>query len=306
MPRDMPRLGRGLKSLISIPTLEDDLAPVTPGPASTSTAVPGSTLAVDRIEPNPFQPRKVFNPDKLKELADSIAVSGMIQPVVVRPQGERFQLVAGQRRLQAAVHAGLTAVPVLVREATDEETLRLALAENIHREDLNAIDRAEAYRDYRDRFEASAEQIAMDLGEDRSTIANYIRLLDLPSEIRDLVASNQLSMGHARALLGLPDAHSQVTLGKLAITRSMSVRQLEALVRLRKTTNGPATDDESPAPQQTKRPHVVDLEQRFSRAVGTKVQIKEGRSKGTGRIVIDYYNLDDFDRIADRLGIERE
>ena len=305
MARDTPRLGRGLKSLISIPEVEPDPVASPGGIGPASGGVP--LLRLDQIVPNPFQPRKNVDPRKLEELVRSIATSGVIQPIVVRRRGETFELVAGERRWQAAKRAGLESVPAVVREASDEEMLRLALIENIHREDLNAIDRAEAYRAYGERFGHTAEKMAEEFGEDRSTVSNYLRLLSLPEAVRQLVASGELGMGHARALLGLSDAEEQTNLALTAVTQTLSVRRVEELVRLRRDSKD--TSEEGPkagAKDKEKRPLVRDLEERLSTSMGTKVVIHEGRTKYTGRVVVEYYSLDDFDRITERLGLTGE
>jgi len=292
---------------MSLPTTDDVIEAAT-GPEEGSRRPSGpTTLSVDRIVPNPHQPRKQFDPDKLAELARSLTSAGMIQPVVVRPHGDQYELVAGQRRWQAAKQAGLREIPAVIREATDDQMLQLALIENIHREDLNAIERGEAYRAYCEQFGRTPDEMAGELGEDRTTITNYIRLLDLPDGVKDLVAGGRLSMGHARALLGLADPQEQADVACLVTAKSLSVRQLEALVRLRKSppdeTDG---GEEQKEPSPAARPHILDLEDRLSRSVGTKVRIHEGRVRHTGRITVEYYSLDDFDRISERLGLNPE
>ncbi|HOA73124.1 MAG TPA: ParB/RepB/Spo0J family partition protein, partial [Phycisphaerae bacterium] len=210
-----------------------------------------------------------------------------------------------ERRWRAAQMAGLSVVPIVTREATDEQMLELALVENIFREDLNPIERAMGYRQYCDQFGLTAEDVAQRLGEDRSTVANYLRILELPSEVKTWVAAGQLSMGHARCLLALKSPSEITQTAKLVMERELSVRATEKLVRERLQAR--ADLSKSPAtPRDAKRPQIRSLEQRFAQALGTKVEIDESRKKGSGKIVIHYYNLDDFDRVVERLGIETD
>lgn len=298
------RLGRGLRSLLSV----TDAPPAFPPPVPPSTSPEGppaakSTLPVGQLRPNPFQPRRELPPEQLKALADSIRKSGIIQPILVRQRGgDVYEIIAGERRWRAAQQAGLTELPAVVREADDREMLELALAENIFREDLNAIDRALAYRRYCDEFNLNADEVAERLGEDRSTVANYLRLLDLPSDVKQWVAEGKVSMGHARCLLGLRSAVEITQMARQIMERDLSVRTVEKLVRERVTARSTAVL----APGQKgdgKRAQIRSLEERFTRALGTKVEIQESARKGRGRIVIHYFSLDEFDRVAERLGI---
>lgn len=259
-------------------------------------------VPIQSIVPNPYQPRSELNREALEQLAQTIRATGVIQPIVVRPHGGNYQLVAGERRWRAAQNAGLNTIPTVIRELTDEQVLLIALIENVQREDLNAIDRALAYRDCCGRFGLSPETLASHLGEDRSTVANYIRLLDLPQPIQELVRSRSLSMGHARSLAGLTDRDLAVSLARRAVDDGLSVRDLEQLVR--KGRDG----SEHAQPGATRRtrdlpPLIRDLQERFCTVLQTRVNIREGRRKHTGKIVIEYASLDDFDRIADRLGV---
>jgi ParB family chromosome partitioning protein len=247
-----------------------------------------------------------MDPAELKALADSIRASGILQPVVVRSYEEDvFEIIAGERRWRAAQMAGLSEVPILVREASDEQMLELALVENIFREDLNPIERAAGYRQYCDQFNLSADEVAHRMGEDRSTVTNYLRILELPTEVKDWVAAGQLSMGHARCLLAIKSPTDLIRTARLAIDRDLSVRALEKLVREKVEARAAAT--KPPAePKEAKRPQIRSLEKSFGEALGTKVEIDESRRKGSGRITIHYFNLDDFDRIVERLGISVE
>jgi ParB family chromosome partitioning protein len=243
--------------------------------------------------------------ESVASLAASIERRGLLQPVIVRSVAGRYQIIAGERRWRAAQSLGMTRVPVVVREAGDDEMLELALIENIHREDLNAIDRARAYREFCTRLSVTPEEVAKRLGEDRTTVVNYLRLLDLPESIQAFVAEGRLSMGHARCLLGVADAAHRVRLAESAIENELSVRALEEIVRRERTrreseTTGAATKE------QARLAHMMDLQRRFEEALKTKVTIHEGRRKGAGRIVIEYFSLDDFERIAAMLGVRLE
>ncbi|MHC4695147.1 MAG: ParB/RepB/Spo0J family partition protein [Planctomycetota bacterium] len=259
----------------------------------------------EALTPNPFQPRALVADDAITALADSIQHSGLLQPIAVRRAGDGYQIIAGERRWAAAKALGMTHIPVIVRHATDEQMLELALIENIQREDLNAIDRASAYRDLCTRFSLTPEEVARRLGEDRSTVVNYMRILDLPTEIRDLVAAGRLSMGHARCLLGITENARRMQIAESAVDNELSVRALEEIVRREKTRRSEA-EGESPATKLARPAHILDLQRRFEQVVKTKVLIREGRRKGTGRIIIDYYSLDDFDRIAAMLAVPEE
>lgn len=302
MQKPQKRLGRGLNSLISIPEQEGQEHKAVHNEES-----PKATheIAMDMIRTNRYQPRGEIKSQDLQSLSASIKKSGVLQPIVVRPLKEGvYELLAGERRWRASQMAGLKVIPAVVREASDEEMLELALIENIQREDLNAIDRALAYRRYCDEFDLTAEEIASRMGEDRTTVTNYLRLLDLPSDVKEYVSEGQLSMGHARCLLSIKSPSELAKLAKEAIQQGLSVRALEKIVRERAQAREQASRPSTP-PSQQKRPQIASLEQSFIRTLGTKVEINESRRKGNGKIIIHYYNLDDFDRVAERLGIEQ-
>jgi len=300
MPAEQKRLGRGLNSVLSTTydELPERMHSLTGAPANAE-APPARQIAIQAIRPNPFQPRQTMEPEALAALAESIRHSGMLQPIVVRQRGGHFELVVGHRRWQAARQAGLEQVLAVLRETGDEEMLELALIENIHREDLNAMDRAVAYQQYRQRFGLTAEQIAERVGEDRSTVSNYLRLLDLPEAVRQMVRDGALGMGQARALLGIADTLEQTRFATRIVRQRLSVRQVEHLVQQQR-------QDAQPKQTRQKRPLIQELEQRFSQVLGTKISILEGRRKNSGRIVIHYRNLGDFDRVAERLGWRME
>ncbi len=308
--KDRPRLGRGLKSLISHPvTISSPKAATSDQSATTGDSL--SQIDLASIAPNPHQPRSTMDPVALKELAASIRASGVLQPIIVRPappipgKPMQYQLIAGHRRTEAAKIAGLTHVPAIIRQdSTDERQAEWALVENIQRQDLNAIDRAKAYRAYVDTFHLTHAQAADRLGEDRTTISNFLRLLDLNIGVQDLVGRGILSAGHAKVLAGLSDLALQGSLANRVVTEGLSVRKLEELITTPVTSlDADATTTTVSAHPRTiiaKSPHVIDLEQDLSRKLGTKLRIFPSKKKNTGKIVIQYYSLDEFDRIIDK------
>ena len=273
-----------------------------------------SVLRTDALVPHRYQPRQIIDPQTIGALAKSIARNGLLQPLVVRPlhgtdsQGSHtYEIIAGERRWRAAKSAGVDELPVVVRDVGDREALELALVENIQRQDLNAIDRAGAYETYCREFGFKPEEVAARLAEDRTTVTNYLRLLELPEEVKEMVAQGELGMGHARCILGISDANVRLDLARAAVANSLSVRALENIVRRRKAqAQASAASLPTPGRQVAKPAHLADVENRLQQAVGTKVTIREARRKGQGRIIIEYYSLDDFDRIAGRLGLVEE
>lgn len=274
-------------------------------------------VRLEALAPNPFQPRRAITEESVQGLAESIRQTGLLQPVTVRKkasgdaQGSQreYELVAGERRWRAARLAGLREVPVIVRDVSDEEMVELALVENIQREDINPIDRARAYRQYCERFRRGLEHVARRMGEDRSTVSNFMRLLDLPDEVQQLVAGGQISAGHARAILSLEHPKQQMELAEQILKGRFSVRETEELARTLKSGRpkpGGPLNGTSIRRGTAKSPHLRDVEARMERACGTRVSIQEGRRKGQGKLVIEYYSLDDFERIAALLGVGRE
>ena len=283
-----PALGKGLSALI----------PDVPEPPP---AAPASTIDVDvdRLMPNNFQPRAAVNDQRLLELSHSIKTNGVIQPIVVRRHGDRFQIIAGERRWRAAKLAGLARVPVVVKDvaAGDERSLlEIALIENIQREDLNPIDEAIAYRRLADEFKLTQEAIAAAVGKDRASVANYVRLLKLPEEVRSEVASGRLMMGHARALLSLSDETAQRQMARDVIGRNLSVRETETLVK--KATEGLSSRADAPAAK-TVDVHTRAAEDRLKLMLGTRVRIV--RRGQRGRIEIDFQSEDELIRIFEQL-----
>lgn len=274
-----PALGRGLSALI----------PEAPAPATQERAL---DVDIDLLQPNKFQPRTQMDDGRIEDLARSIRSNGVIQPIVVRKAENGYEIVAGERRWRASQRAGLLKVPVVVRDIPDDRLLAAALIENIQREDLNPIEEAHAYRRLGDEFGLTQEQIAESVGKDRSSVANYVRLLRLPPEVRDHVGGRTLSMGHARALLSLPDAESQLRVSHEVVQKGLSVRDTEALVKRAV----------SPAPEKPEAPkdvHTRAAEDRLRFALGTRVRIAR-KGKG-GRIEIDFSDENELQRIYEQL-----
>ena len=257
-------LGRGLSALIPEPD-----APSLPPAAATE-------VAISALDPNPFQPRSALDPARLAELAASIRENGIVQPLLVRRRGERYQIIAGERRFRAAQATGLTTVPVTVRDVDDEHLLELALVENIQREELNPIEEAQAFHRLQDEFGLTQEEIARRVGRDRTTIANTLRLLRLPRELRELVAGGRLDAGHARALLALDRSEDQVALGREAARKGLSVREVERRVALRRAPRGahPRKDANTRA-----------AEERLRSALGARVEIARRGRGGQIRVL---------------------
>lgn len=286
-PIDNPRkaLGRGLGALL--PTRP--LAAATPTPAPEHDR--SDRIAIELIDQNPVQPRRVFQQDALHQLADSIREHGIIQPLVVRRHGARYQLVAGERRWRAAKIAGLTEVPAVVQEISDDRLLEITLIENIQREDLNPMELALALERMARELNINQEEIGRRTGKDRSTISNSIRLLQLPPDLQQLVAERRLSAGHARSLLALTDEEMQRKLAEKIVAQGLSVRQVERLTKRLTEPRDPASQNEDVLDPNVKAA-IVELE----RVLGTKVRIVE-KSDRRGRIEIEYYSPEDLDRI---------
>jgi ParB family chromosome partitioning protein len=289
-------LGKGLSALL--PTRQIHKPAEAPAAAAVAVAAEPAKpqtgvmeISIEQIEPNPLQPRSIFQPEKLAELAQSIRANGIIQPLIVQRHGEKFQLVAGERRWRAAKMAQLDIVPVVVREFAGERLLELALIENIQREDLNPIEVAQALERLGQELKLSHEQIGERTGKDRATVSNLIRLLRLPHEIQILVAENKLSMGHARAILGLPSEELMLDVAGKAVAQSLSVRQVEKLIQNLMITK--AAKEVLPVEVD---PNVMAATRELESALGTKVRIISD-SANKGRIEIQYYSVDDLDRI---------
>ena len=298
MPPDKPRrLGRGLEALLAAP-------PGTGTSASENGALRQIPLSL--IRPNPFQPRKDFRPEELTELEASMKTSGLLQPVTVRPlPGSRgFELVAGERRFRAATRLGWAQIPALVKEIDDRTLLTLALVENLQRSDLNAIEEAEGYKRLLDEFKHTQQQVADAVGKDRSTVANMLRLLNLPVSVHQMLRDGHLTLGHARALLGLPGEKAISELAREIVARGLSVRDVERRVRdsapAKRTANGKARNGDR------RDPEVRQIEDRLRGLLQTDVTVAL-RGKERGEIRIAFYSADDLQRtLAILLGASEE
>jgi ParB family chromosome partitioning protein len=287
------RLGRGLDALLG---------------GADDTAVPvgkQSQVPVEVIEQNPYQPRKSFDNDELASLSASIRTHGVLQPLVVRQVGERFQLVAGERRLRAAREAGLNSVPVTVVDFNDQQVLEATLIENVQRTDLNPIEKAQGFKDYLTRYHVTHEQLAACLGLGRATITNLVALLELPTELQESVRVGQLSTGHAKILKGINDPARQIALSKEIIARGLSVHGTEAFLKQHSTpedkpkTNDEASDTNGHATPK-KTPHVQAIEDELRQQLGLRVEIRV-KSKDKGQIVLSFESNDDFERLVESL-----
>lgn len=280
-------LGRGLDALLGSEPAQ--------AASDSPTAAGIATMPIDRLEPNRFQPRAVFDETGLEELAESIRTQGIVQPLVITPKKDGgYTIIAGERRWRAAKRAGLTDVPVVVREVTDDQQLlEMALVENIQRADLNAMEEAEAYRTLSDAFGLSQEDIATRVGKGRTTITNTLRLLRLPDEIQDLVREGQLTAGQARPLLSLPGRDHQIATAKRAILEGLTARELEALAAEPKAVARPRQAQPEPDV------HTRAAAEEMTRALQTKVEIT--RRKRGGRIEIHFHSEEELIRLYDRL-----
>lgn len=299
------RLGRGLEALIArAPTrapVESDSARST-GQASVATSAssdsPYQRLQIAKIRPNPLQPRKEFREQDLADLEASLRVSGLLQPITVRPAstGAGFELIAGERRFRAAQRLGWKEIPAVVRDVDDRLLLSLAMVENLQRADLNPIEEAEGYEQLIRDFSLTQQEVADIVGKDRSTVANTLRLLALPASVRRLVWDGALSVGHARALLGLGDATRMADLARIAVADGLSVRDVEQRVR----TAVPAkASKKSAAATDPRSAEVRDLEDRLRRRLGTDVHIVQAGKKSKGELRIAFYNDEDFERLME-------
>lgn len=328
-----PRLGRGLSSLLTQSVSVSPVAESEPAadgekggestPEKTTPREPGAEassppadpdkpqlvyLSIDAIRPNPNQPRQQFNQAALDELAASIKSEGLMQPVVVRQRSAdppAYELVAGERRWRAARKAGLAQLPAIVRDLNDTQTAEWALIENIQREDLNPMERALGFDRLRKVHDLSHEKIAERVGVNRSTVTNSLRLLGLCETVRDMIREALISEGHAKALAALPDSQQQILLAKRIVQQDWSVRQTEKAAR-NLSSSAPASSDSSSASPTRRSAHFADLEQQIGRQLGTKVALKAARKKGAGSVTIHFYDLDQFDQLLQRLGIDPE
>lgn len=305
------RLGRGLDVIIGGD--EPSPVPLTPLPASPAPAAaaemspaqpaprpagPYREIAVDRIDPNPFQPRIEFDESGLAELADSIEKQGLFQPIVVRTKGDRYELIAGERRWRAFRRLSRERVPAIVRDLPDDRMLLAAILENLQRKDLNPIEKARAFKSLMTHARRTQEEVASDLGIDRSSLANFIRLLDLPDEVQDAVSRGTLTMGHARALLAAPSSQKRAQVFRMILTDQISVRQTERLLSPRsgrEPQRNPSSNE--------KASWIEDVETKLRTLLGTKVKVLHDVKSKKGRIEIEYYGNEQLTEILKSIGL---
>lgn len=300
------RLGRGLEALLGRP-LASPSDPIDPARESVGGSHDGLVnLHVYEIENNPFQPRRDFDEAAIAELSESLNEHGMIQPLIVRRNGERYQLIAGERRLRAAIKAGWQEVPAQVRDADDRQMCEVAIVENLQRKDLNPLEKALSFQQYLERYGTTQEELAGRLKIDRSTIANLIRLLELPDAIQQSIRSGVLTQGHARALLPLGDEREQLAYSKRIQEEALSVRATEELVQqaIHQADQEPlgvvGVESRRARPSRRGSQHTATLEQELRTALGTKVDLKE-KAGGRGQIVIHFGSHEEFERIREHL-----
>lgn len=290
MSSNNPKLGRGLMSLMSKIDMvgnhqKGDLA---------------QEIDVNMIRPNPFQPRKVFKEEEIISLANSIRENGLLSPIIVRKNEDHYQIIAGERRWRAFRSLGNQKIPVIVREASKDQMITLAIIENIQRDDLNPIECGIAFKQMMEELDLTQDQLAERLGKERSTVTNFIRLLNLDPIIQDYVSRGTLTMGHARALLGIKDRLSQIELAKEVIQKNLNVRQTENKV---KEINQPG-NQEKKKKDKIRPSHIKDVEKKLSSYLGTKVQIKSLKDKN--KLIIDFFGAEDFLRLSKLMGVKED
>jgi ParB family chromosome partitioning protein len=324
------RLGRGLGSLISAPVHVDLQANRQPEPINPSVSIEHEpskpahddsglmAIPLSSIHPNPRQPRQDFDPDALRTLADSISRSGMMQPIVVRPAIQSgssskssqsipasYQIIAGERRWRACQLLGLQSIQAVVRDVDDRTAAQFSLIENLQREDLNPIERAEAFQRLIEQFGLTHQEIAESVGLDRSSITNHLRLNELDDATKDLVRAGRLSLGHAKVLLAVANISLRAGLATQVVQQEWSVRELERRVKSSHQAQ-PMSELAVAAPATPALAHMNDLQKRLGEHLGTKVHIRTGRSKGSGKLIIEFYNLDQFEGLMQRLAFNGE
>ena len=289
-------LGRGLEALLPS-------RPATPPPAVAPVEANGKPLEiqVELIDRNPFQTRKTFDPAKLTELAQSIAATGVVQPIIVRPLAAgRYQLINGERRLLASKEAGISTIPAIVRQVSDELAMEMTIVENLQRADLNPMEQARAYHRLSSDFKMTQEQMALRTGKERASVANFLRLLRLPEGVQEKVEAGELSFGHARTLLGLQTPEQITAAAQKVMALSMSVRQTETYIHGLMNPESKATKQQKVEPPQD--PNVHEAQGRLQRALGLRVKIED--KKGKGRVIIEYSCLEDFDALLTALNAQ--
>jgi ParB family chromosome partitioning protein len=307
MSKARSRLGRGLSSLIGSGETGTANPPRTAENATDEVVASGLAKAnelfhveLSRIRVNPYQPRREFDPGSLEQLAVSLKSSGLIQPIIVREVDGGYELIAGERRYRAALIAGLPRLPAILRMADAVQQAEWALIENIHRQDLNPVDRAEAYHQLITEFGLTQESLAERLGEERSGIANHLRLLRLIPPVRGLVSEGRLTFGHAKILAGIDDPDRQQRLADMVLAQGLSVRALESLIQ------PVAIPVPSSPPASSPKAHLADIENRLTQRLQMRVQVKTGSTGKRGRVVIHYGSLDQFDQLMEQLGVVLE
>jgi len=295
---DKPRrLGRGLEALIGAASSSVQ----TPTPAPSAATVPESPLrqiALDRIRPNPFQPRKEFREEDLTQLQSSLAATGLLQPITVRQAGDQFELIAGERRLRAATRLGWTEIPAIVKDYDDKALLTLALVENLQRADLNPIEEAEGYSRLVSEFDLTQQEVATIVGKDRSTVANSLRLLNLPVVIRAMVQESRLTVGHARALLAITSERVMVDLAREAVAKNLSVRDVERRVKQATMSTRPPSTKPAGATDSARGAEIRRVTDRLRRRLQTDVAV-DIDEKDRGQLRITFYSADDLNRLIE-------
>lgn len=304
------RLGRGLEALLAkAPPRRDAAVSDDPGAeskqAAPEAASPLSAISLSKIRPNPLQPRKEFRPEELADLEASLRVSGLLQPITVRPasKGSGYELIAGERRFRAAQRLGWTEIPAIVKDVDDQTLLSLAMVENLQRADLNPIEEAEGYEQLVKDFSLTQQEVADIVGKDRSTVANTMRLLALPASVRRLVWDGQLTVGHARALLGIGNEMRIAELAKEVVAQGLSVREVERRVRQETPSaeSSAAVTRKKSGPSDNRSAEVRRLEDQLRKRLGTDVRITQAGAE-KGEVRIPFYNPDDFERLMELLG----
>ena len=293
-------LGKGLSALIPDTYVNEIQSKSVTGVLNSPKSTGGGfqLVPIAQIVPNDDQPRKEFNPEKIQELAASIKEKGILQPVIVKKIADgKFMLICGERRFRASQLCGLTEIPVVIKDIANDDFLEWALIENIQRQDLNPLEEAEAYRRLAEERMLSQEDIAKRVGKDRSSVANMMRLLRLPDEIRAYIAEGRLTAGHARTLLGMLTPEHQRQLAKRIVQENLSVRQVEAIV------NRSNAHKRKPKNARYLKPEIVDLENKLTQHFGTQVRLYPRKNQKEGRLEIRYFSLDDLDRILEKIGI---
>lgn len=276
------RLGRGLDALIPSLSVNDDDKVI--------------EIPLTQLRPNPYQPRKTFDEDSIKELAESIKQHGVIQPIIVRTVLKGYEIIAGERRFRASQYCGNTTIPAVARAFTDQQVMEIALIENLQREDLNALEVAIAYQALIDKFNLTQEELSLKVGKSRSHIANFVRLLSLPAEIKDYVSRGTISMGHARALAGIKEQSVQKELAEQTVTLEWSVRELEDAIQ---KLDSRQTPEQKSQKQKKRDPYIESLEETLRERFKTTVKIKQQKDKG--KIELQYYNKQDLERLLELL-----